>query len=138
MKNGFTLVELLAVIVILSILIIIAIPTYNSVSDSIKKSNLETTKSMLENAMLVYGNKYLIDVIKPANENCSTARNCCKYYSISYIKNNNIFKTTDNSIKDATTNKELEGYIKLSYNKNKYVLEAEHSNAVPSNCTSGG
>ena len=41
-KKGFTLVEMIAVIAILAILILIAVPTYNVVSERIKQSSYET------------------------------------------------------------------------------------------------
>ena len=122
MKNGFTLTELLAVLVLLSILMIIAIPTYNKITNDIKKANLESTITMLENTMLNYANKYLIDDIKPAGNNCLNG-NCCKYYSVSYIKNNNIF---EGSITNPVTNQELTGYIKLSYDISSYILNSEY------------
>ncbi len=124
-NRGFTLAELLAVIVILSIIVIVAVPSYMSVSASIKESNLRTTKEMISNTMLRYADKYYLDDIKPANNNC-ISNNCCKYYSINYIKNNNIFAATNGSIKNPVTNEELIGYIKVSYNTTNYTLDAEY------------
>ena len=137
MKKGFTLTELLAVIVILSILVIITIPIYNKVSNDIKESNLDNTKEMVANTMLNYANKYLLDVIKPAANKCSTASSCCKYYSINYIKNNHIFETSNGKITNAVTNSELTGYIKVYYNTTTLSLESEYVNTIPTNCTNG-
>ena len=126
MKNGFTLTELLAVIIILSILMIIAIPTYNKVASDIKETNNDfKNKKILANTMLNYANKNLIDDIKPAGNNCSTS-NCCKYYSIDYIIRNNIFTASNGTVKNAVTNDELTGYIKVSYDTSKYALVAEY------------
>lgn len=45
MKKGFTLVEILATIVIISVILLISVPLYNKISDSIKES---TYKSKIE------------------------------------------------------------------------------------------
>jgi len=47
MKNGFTLVELLAVIVILAIILVIAVPKVMSVIEDSKKATLESTAKMI-------------------------------------------------------------------------------------------
>ena len=124
MKKGFTLVELLAVIIILSILIIIAIPTISEVATSIKKSNLETTKRILEKTMIKYAGQNDIDEIKPDGDTCKL-NNCCIYYSIDYIREYNIFQAEDGII-NPVTGGPLEGYIKVSYDLEKYVLVAEY------------
>ena len=46
-KNGFTLVELLAVIVILAIILVIAVPKVMSVIEDSKKAALESTAKMI-------------------------------------------------------------------------------------------
>ena len=45
--KGFTLVELLAVIVILAIILVIAVPKIMSVIEDTKKANLESTAKMI-------------------------------------------------------------------------------------------
>ena len=125
MKNGFTLVELLTVMVILSILVIITIPAYRNISENVKSSNLETIKQLISNATLNHANKYLLDEIKPSNNDCSD-NSCCKYYSIRYIAEQDIYHSNDRRIIDPITNHDLEGYIKVSYNTDKYALEATY------------
>ena len=46
-KNGFTLVELLAVIVILAIILVIAVPKVIGVINDSKKATLESTAKMI-------------------------------------------------------------------------------------------
>ena len=46
-KNGFTLVELLAVIVILAIILVIAVPKVMDVINDAKKATLESTAKMI-------------------------------------------------------------------------------------------
>lgn len=53
-KNGFTLVELMAVIAILGIIIAISIPVYNKVQKNIKNKNYENLVSLIEQAAAKY------------------------------------------------------------------------------------
>ena len=55
MNKGFTLLELLASIVILSTIILIAVPTINNVADTIKRNHY---KNMVKN-IEVAASKYL-------------------------------------------------------------------------------
>ncbi len=124
MKNGFTIVELLSVILILSILIIIAIPTIAESANKVKVKNLETAKNMLENALLKYVGDHYIDEVKPDGDICESD-NCCIYFSMDYIREYNVFQAND-GILNPVTGKALEGYIKVSYDLNKFDLVAKY------------
>ena len=50
-KNGFTLVELLAVIVILAIILVISVPKVMSVIEDSKKATLESTAKMIASSV---------------------------------------------------------------------------------------
>ena len=56
-KKGFTITELIAVIVVLSLLIVIAVPVYNGVTKSIKEKTLENKKNSLEVAAVKFANE---------------------------------------------------------------------------------
>ena len=79
MKKGFTLVEILSVVAILSIIILIAVPSYLGISSSIAKKMYESKKESIllksevyaeENGKSVFDIKELIEngIIEPDNE----------------------------------------------------------------------
>src|SRR5574344_2118280 len=59
-KNGFTLVELLAAIVIMGILITLAVPSYITVSNNAKKRTYDNKITTIELAAEKYANDYNI------------------------------------------------------------------------------
>lgn len=66
-KKGFTLVELLAVILILSVLIIIGTISINAIVDGIRKNMLETKIDSIEEAAIYYGQNNM----KELKETCT-------------------------------------------------------------------
>lgn len=126
-KKGFTLIELISVMALLSIIVILVIPAYTQIEGQIKQSNLENKKSMISKAMLEYANDNLLDELKPLGSlNTKTL-----YYSLDYIINNNIFATSETDeagnkmFLNPVTNGKLYGCIKVSYNLDKYEAETE-------------
>lgn len=84
-KNGFTLVELLAVIVILALLLTIAVPSVIQISNRIKKNMYCSKIEDLESAAKLYGNDY-IDELDTGFKNII----------VSDLVENNLFKKEDN------------------------------------------
>ncbi len=79
MKKGFTIVELLGVIVLLSVLLLIAVPTYTNIQSKIKENIYEAKIANLLSKSEVYAEEYgkmvfsinfLIEngIIEPDNE----------------------------------------------------------------------
>lgn len=74
-EKGFTLVELLAVLVILSLLMVIAVPTTMNVSKKIKQKMLISKMTSATQAAVLWGqdNKSCFTVSNPSvNEKCLT------------------------------------------------------------------
>ncbi|HIS12751.1 MAG TPA: prepilin-type N-terminal cleavage/methylation domain-containing protein, partial [Candidatus Onthocola stercoravium] len=62
-KNGFTLVELLAVLGILSIILLIGVPVFLNLQDSVLKSEKENIISYIETRAADYANDTSITVV---------------------------------------------------------------------------
>ena len=85
-KNGFTLVELLAVIVILALLLTIAVPSVIQISNRIKKNMYCSKIEDLESAAKLYGNDN-IDYFDTHDQ---------VEVSVKDLVENNLFKKEDN------------------------------------------
>ncbi len=53
-EKGFTLVELMVVVVIIGILVAIAVPVYNNVSDRARTQAIEANVRILQGAVMMY------------------------------------------------------------------------------------
>lgn len=128
MNKGFTLVETLSTIVILSGIIIIAMPAYNGIASTIKTTNYNNKKEAIEAATLKYANLYLMDDIKP--ESCIS--NCSKCYDLyTFIIANGIYtaEAVDELGKpiiiNPKTGGKLTGCVNLEFDINDAALSAE-------------
>ena len=54
-KNGFTLVELLAVIAVMAIIIVLAVPATGAVKDKLNEYMLEKKIKLIEKSAILYG-----------------------------------------------------------------------------------
>lgn len=133
MKNGFTLVETITTIIILSMIIIIAMPVYNGVDKTIKETTYNNKIKTIESATLKYANLYLLDEIKrdgdPA-ENCEENKcsQCYELYGdIVALGIYEIEKTSEGEgiIINPKSNNKLDGYVKLTFNIEDASLSAE-------------
>lgn len=62
-KRGFTIVELIAVIGVLSLLIIIAIPALGSTSKNVKQKIYDTKVKMIINGAVMYGQDHMAELL---------------------------------------------------------------------------
>lgn len=63
-KDGFTLVELIAVIAVLALIMIIALPAINNSGDKAKQKTFETKVSSMETAAIMYGQENKGTILK--------------------------------------------------------------------------
>lgn len=128
MNKGFTLVELIAVVTILSLIAIITTPAYDSISNNIKTRNYESKKSTIKAHTLSYVEKYLkneaYDGTRDVAEGEKSKTLC---FSVNYLIRNGIISSdseTDEYIENNVTGEKYrnEIFINVYYEKGKLKL----------------
>lgn len=104
MNKGFTLVELIAVVTIVSLIAIITTPAYTSISNNIKTRNYESKKNTIKAHTLNYVEKYL----KNETYDGTTSKTLC--FSVNYLIRNGII----------SSDSEKEEYIENNLTGEKY------------------
>ena len=122
-NKGFTLVEILAVIVILGIIMVVALPTYSNIYNSIRLTTYLNNVKTIKSAALDYGNNsYVKDSVKKLHDdavNKGTTKNWCKTISIdNLIKAGYLLSDDDNlnQITDVFTGDHMGFNIQSNYN----------------------
>ena len=114
-NKGFTLVELIAVVAILSLIVIITTPAYDSISNNIKSRNYESKKNTIKAHTLNYVERYL----KNEAYDGTNSKTLC--FSVNYLIRNGIISSdseTDEYIEDNITGKKYKNdeiFVKVSY-----------------------
>lgn len=128
MRKGFTLVEVLAVMIILGILIVLTIPAYTSIFSGIKRNNLESKITEINAAAKKYGNTFK-DEIKEAGSSCMTVT------IKQLIEKGHLVSDYDNdaAIINPTDNTKLTGDIKLCYCTESFDIEAFYTTTFDMN-----
>ena len=128
MNKGFTLVELIAVVTILSLIDIITTPAYDSISNNIKTRNYEYKKSTIKAHTLSYVEKYLkneaYDGTRDVAEDEKSKTLC---FSVNYLIRNGIISSdseTDEYIENNVTGEKYrnEIFIKVIYDTTNLKL----------------
>ena len=128
-KNGFTLVELLAVIVLIGLLIGIGIPGVNKISSNMKRKSLNTKIKLIEEAAILWGqdNKTRLSETKGC-VNETTANNeektySCKLVTIDLLLKDNYLDSDNNSGEyiNPQTNSSMKNDCVAVYKKNNRV-----------------
>lgn len=112
-NNGFTLVEILAVVAIMGVLIIMIMPGIMSIRSNVLENSLENRISMIENAAKDYAHDHINEVKSTVSSNydgSKTPNDNCIYRNVNFLIN--------------------AGYIAAS---NTYVVEDESSDQIKEN-----
>ena len=114
MKRGFTLVELLAVLILLGVVSLIAIPSIGKILNRSREKARESTK----NELIKAAKEYYADNIRELPDDGSH-----KCLSVSEIEESGYISNDD--IVDPTTEKKLTGYVKIYFDNtyNQYTYE---------------
>lgn len=125
MNKGFTLVELIAVVTILSLIAIITTPAYDSISNNIKTRNYESKKSTIKAHTLSYVEKYLKNEAYDGTSTGTKSKTLC--FSVNYLIRNGIISSdseTDEYIENNVTGEKYrnEIFIKVIYDTTNLKL----------------
>ena len=114
MKRGFTLVELLAVLILLGVVSLIAIPSIGKILNRSREKARESTK----NELIKAAKEYYADNIRELPDDGSH-----KCLSVSEIEESGYISNDD--IVDPTTEEKLTGYVKIYFDNtyNQYTYE---------------
>lgn len=138
-RKGFTLVELIAVITIMSLIAIITTPAYDSISKSIKTRNYESKKNTIKAHTLSYVEKYLKNEVYDGTSTGTKSKTLC--FSVNYLIKNGIISSdseTDEYIENNVTGEKYrnEIFIKVIYDTTnlKLVGYTLGDNDMPTTC----
>lgn len=112
-NNGFTLIEILAVVAIMGLLMIMIMPGIMSIRKNVLENALANRISMIENAAKDYAHDHINEVKSTVTSNydgSKTPNENCIYRNVNYLINS--------------------GYISQS---NTYVVEDESTNQIKEN-----
>ena len=123
--KGFTLVELLAVIVILAVILVIAVPQIMSVIESARKGSIESTAKLIaEGAEKEYTNRKILG--KDTNIKCSEVANLNdKDYGLCSIT----FDSTGKATVSITGKGKFEGYTCVGNSTNMECTKEDPTDA---------
>ena len=124
-KKGFTLLELLVVLAIMSIIILIGTYGMKGVTKLIKKDLWEAKKELIIRAATNYGEEHLKTLKE--NQNMEIRITVQDLIDKNYIKTKEIIYDENNKkagITNDTTGKPVNGeYIKIKYENNQVTIE---------------
>lgn len=115
MNKGFTLVELIAVVTILSLIAIITTPAYDSISNNIKTRNYESKKSTIKAHTLSYVEKYLKNEAYDGTSTGIKSKTLC--FSVNYLIRNGIISS------DSETDEYIENNVTGEKYRNEIFIE---------------
>ncbi len=120
-QNGFSLIEMLVVIIIISFLIALLIPGYLTIYTTIRRNSYDNKVSQIEKAALKYGNT-IKDEIKNAG-------NSCKIIKVDELIQKGIIASeseTKDEIYNPTTGAALKGDVVMCYCSSIFDINANY------------
>jgi len=130
MKQGFTIVELLAAIAIMGLVIIIIVPAYEGISKTIKEQSYNSKISMLTKSTNAYINKYHKDKVFDGEKHT-----IC--YTLAYLIDKNVFSPdnkTDDGVTDPLNGGNLTGYLVATYDTKDYEVDVTYEENSYAGC----
>ncbi len=130
-KKGFTLVELLSVLVLIGLLLGLAIPGINKISSNMKKKSYSKKVSLVESAAILWGqdNRTLLQTNNDCKLSTDETVSCYKITIGNLIENN--YLDSDNNSGEYTNpknNKNMKDCAVFVYKENNRVY-AELNNS---------
>lgn len=134
-KKGFTLVELLAVLVLISLLMGLAIPGINRISNNMKKKSYNQKIKLVESAAELWGqdNKTRLQT----DTDCSSEISKCKKITIADLIKDNYLDSDNNSGNyiNPKNDKDMKNCEVFVYKQNKRVYaKYDNSDSVDVAC----
>ena len=124
-NKGFTLVELLSVIVLIGLLLGLGIPGINRIKQNMSKKSLNTKINLIEQAAVLWGqdNKTLLQAKSDCNDKDGNTISCYKKTIESLIEEDYLESESHNEITytNPVDNSELKGKCVYVYKKNNRV-----------------
>ena len=107
-KKGFTLVELMASLVILSLISVLMFSTIQTSSNNVKKKNYEKIKKMIIESTISYmvnssDEDYSLDKVKGVDSKCDEMLSCAQEYTVGDILDKNIYYSSIKNSNDQPT-----------------------------------
>jgi len=131
MKKGFTIIEILTVIIIISIFTVISVPLIGNARKGAKQKVYETKINNSEVAAIVYAQENVLDIQNKTDSNCinytenETDNTISCDIQISYLVANNYLVSENGDYKDPRDNSSLmDKYIKIVVDKSTSNITA--------------
>ena len=107
-NKGFTLIELIVTISIISLLTVIMVPVVQKTSERVKYQSYKNLENLIMQATIDYlyhsaEDGYSIDSIKGDTDNCSEEKSCYGVYTVGEILDKNIYYTNEKDIEGNLT-----------------------------------
>lgn len=124
-NKGFTLVEILAVIVILLIIVLIAAPNMTKEIKRGEDANQNVLNQKIENAAHLYAAKYYADKIVTCKSN---EDNLCVSFSLNDLQQDGLINLNNSECTNNDENTTSNQYIEISYNSSESKIEYNYNN----------